>query len=342
MVKKVKVSQGACSKEERRKVRKQLGTPKSLTVQATTKARYSAGLQNFFDFLKKENLELPRQRDHMDPLVSDYLEYLWAQGEGRATASNFMAALQDYMPKLKHNLPGSWRLMKTWTTHEVPSRAPPLSESVLQAMVGWAVTHEHYTFALSLLVAFYGLLRTGELLAVQAWQIHMVSQFQPAVINLGLTKSGKRQGAAESITLTEQHVLVHLWAWKRKVPPHTFLTLKPHAWRTLFSDCLQKLKLTQWEYRPYSLRRGGATHMFVKTGSLDKVVLAGRWTAIKTARIYINSGLAMLSEIQIPKPLLSPFQKFFLAWKFKPSLEQTLKEGRTGGRGKKRSAQKLG
>ena len=43
----------------------------------------------------------------------------------------------------------------------MPTRAPPLSESVL-AMVGWAITQEHYTFALGLLVAFYGLLRTGE------------------------------------------------------------------------------------------------------------------------------------------------------------------------------------
>ena len=134
-----------------------------------------------------------------------------------------------------------------------------------------------------------------------------------------MTKSGKRQGAAESVTLTEQHVLTHLWDWKRRVPPHAFLTLKPHAWRTLFADCIQKLKLTQWEIRPHSLRRGGATHLFVKCGSLDKVVLAGRWTAVKTARIYINSGLAMLSEIKISKPLLSPFHKIFSTWKLKPS-----------------------
>ena len=93
-----------------------------------------------------------------------------------------------------------------------------MTESVLQAMVGWAVIKEQYTFALSLLVAFYGLLRTGEFLAIQSWHIHMSSAHQPAVINLGLTKSGKRQGAAESITLTEQHVLGVLWGWKRRVP----------------------------------------------------------------------------------------------------------------------------
>ena len=92
MGKKVVSLQGAVSKEERSKIRKQMGTLKSLTVQATTKARYSKGLQYFFDFLKNEKLELPRKKDEMDALVSDYLEYLWAQGEGRAVASTFMAA----------------------------------------------------------------------------------------------------------------------------------------------------------------------------------------------------------------------------------------------------------
>jgi hypothetical protein len=328
--------QGACSKEERKKIRKKLGTLKSLTVQPKTKARYKMGLQGFFEFLTSEGLELPRKVDDMDPIVSDYLEYMWSQGEGRAAASTFMAALQDFMPKLKNKLPGAWRLMKTWTTHETPSRAPPLTEPVLKAMVGWAVTKEHYSFALSLMVAFYGLLRTGELLSIQSWQIHMVSQTQPAVINLGLTKGGKRQGAAESITITEQGVLIHLWAWKRRVGSHTFLTLKPHSWRALFSECLQQLKLDNWDFRPYSLRRGGATHLFIKCGSLDRVLLAGRWTAIKTAKIYINSGLAMLSEIQIPKTLLSPFHHVFQKWKTTPSLEPALKESRTGGRGYKR------
>ena len=257
MVKVVNTLMGAASKESRKEVRKKLGTLKSLTVQEKTKERYKLGLTGFFDFLRAEGLKLPTKRDAMDGLVSDYLEYMWSQGEGRAAASTFMAALQDYDPKLKSNLPGSWRLMKTWSTHELPSRAPPMTEAVLRAMVGWAVMHDYETFGLSLLVGFYGLLRTGELLALQAWQIHMNSALQPAVINLGFTKGGKRQGAAESVTITEKHVLSHLWAWKCRVPQHTFLTLKPHAWRSLFSECIQKLKLEGREFRPYSLRRGG-------------------------------------------------------------------------------------
>ena len=202
------------TKEERKQVRKTLGTLKSLTVQPITKTRYKNSLDLFFEHLRREGLSLPTRRDAMDSLISDYLELMWSQGEGRAMASTFLAALQDYDPKLKNMLPASWRLMRTWVMHEVPVRAPPLTENILQAMVGWAIFNEELDFALSILVGFHGLLRTGELLSIQAWQVHMTSASQPAVINLGLTKSGKRHGAAESVTITDSTVLSHLWAWK--------------------------------------------------------------------------------------------------------------------------------
>ena len=335
--KKVKIPE-ARTKEERKKVRKQLGTLKSLTVMPRTKARYQVALDKFFGFLQREGLSLPKRRQDLDNLVGDYLEHLWSEGEGRAAGSNILAALQDFDPKLRGQMPSSWRLMKTWTSNELPNRAPPLPESVLKAMVGWAVMHEHYTFGLSLLVAYYTLLRTGELLALQAWNIHMSSPHEPAVISLGLTKSGKRQGAAESVTLTEVKVLKLLWFWKQNVPAHTFLTAKPHQWRDLFDQCLKGIRVTDWEFRPYSLRRGGATSMFVKIGSLDRILVLGRWSAVKTAKIYINSGLALLADLQIPARVLKPFHLSFDSYiSSKPQLEPAFsKKGRTGGRGKRK------
>ena len=328
------MSHGGQTKEERKKVRKSLGTLKSLTVQPKTRERYSGSLDRFFAYLRREGLTLPKVRDSMDSIVSDYLEHLWSEGEGRSEASNALAALQDADPKLRGCLPGSWRLLRTWNANEIPDRAPPMSESVLTAMTGWAIMHEHYDFALSLVVGFYGLLRTGELLGIQAWQVNITGASTPAVISLGLTKSGKRQGAAESITLTERSVLRWLWLWKQSAKPHDYLTAKPHAWRAMFSECLDCLKLTQWHFRPYSLRRGGATFLFTKCGSLDRVLLAGRWTAVKTAKIYLNSGLAMLSDIQIPQKLLLPFHAIFTQWhRTLPSLEHSPSSRRAGGRG---------
>ena len=331
-----KVAEGR-TREDRKKTRKSMGTLKSLTVQPQTKARYQQGLDQFFAYLKREGLTLPRRRDDLDGMVGDYLEYLWSEGEGRATASNFLAALQDFDPKLKGHLQISWRLMKTWTTNEVPNRPPPLTENVLKAMVGWAIFHQHFSFGLSLLVGFYTLLRTGELLQLQSWNIHMISSSQPAVISLGLTKSGKRQGAAESVTLTEKPVLKLLWVWKQQASSHSFLTTKPHLWRKMFYECLEALQLSSWGFRPYSLRRGGATSLFVKIGSLDKVLLLGRWTAVKTAKIYLNSGLAMLADLKISPQLLHPFHLVYQNYlQGAPQLEHTLlKESRSGGRGKR-------
>ena len=340
MVKKVKKHE-AQTKEGRRKERQELGSLRSLTVQPKTKARYQQGLDRFFEYLASEGLQLPKKRDHMDDVVSDYLEYLWSDGEGRAVANNFMAALQDFDPKLKGALPGSWRLLKTWTTHEVPNRAPPLTESLINAMAGWAFFNEKLSFGLSLLLAFHGLLRTGELLSLQAHHFHILSPVEPAVISLGLTKSGKRQGAAESVTLTDKNVLKILWAWKQSASPHAFLTEKPHRWRQTFNECLDSLKLQEWSFRPYSLRRGGATTLFLKTNSLDKVLLAGRWTAVKTAKIYLNSGLAMLADITFPVRSLSHFHLVYANFlKSTPKFEPAVKHSRTGGRGKKRKISK--
>ena len=82
------------SKEERINQRKRLGSLQSLTVQPATKKRYDKALDQFFDFLRFEGMELPKQRVQMDELVAEYVEHLWATGEGRALASDTVAALQ--------------------------------------------------------------------------------------------------------------------------------------------------------------------------------------------------------------------------------------------------------
>ena len=72
------------------------------------------------------------------------------------------------------------------------------------------------------------------------------------------------------------------------------------------------------------------------------MLLAGRWAAIKTAKVYLNSGLAMLADIQIPKTLRTPFHSLFAQFSLQPSLEHALDKGRTGGRGSKRKVLKEG
>ena len=319
-------------------MRKQMGSLRSLTVQPVTRARYAQAKESFYEWLRTENLVLPASAYQLDLTVSDYLESLWAKGHGRTSGSNILAALQDAEPHLKGKLKSSWRLMKTWVTHEVPNRAPPLTLDQLHTLVGYAIFKQHHLFALSLLLAFHGLLRTGEVLALRARQVSISKVRGPAVISLGLTKSGKRQGAAESITVNSEDVCRRLHQWVKAAKPNDLLCGPSHSWRKLFNDTLKAVHFDKVDYRPYSLRRGGATHYFQLWNSLDKLLLAGRWQAATTARIYVNEGLAVLSELKLAgssfaKNLRSQYLRSFT--QPLPKLERTKQASQNRGRWKR-------
>ena len=326
--------------EERAAQRQKLGTLRDLTVQPATRRRYQKATDAFLQFLKHEGQTLPREKAKLDPLVCEYLEHLWASGAGRAQACDTLAGLQDLQPGLHNHLPGAWRLLKTWHLNEVPNRAPPFPEHVLQAMVGWAFFRGHITFGISLVLGFYTMLRTGELLGLRSSHLMSGNNQRQVLISLGLTKGGKRQGAAESVILGFEPAVNLVKKWKAVAASTTPLAKSPSHWRGLFSECLIALKLDQFGFRPYSLRRGGATFWFSKHQSLDRILVQGRWQAQKTARIYINEGLSVLTGMKLPasdpclKPFISVFSQYALHPQFR-TLEPPTKVGRAGGRGRK-------
>ena len=295
------------TKQDRIAVRKRLGPLQSLTVQSRTKERYANARKKIYAFLHHEGFVIPHKRQDLDVLLSEFIEHLWSSGEGRSLANDAVAGLQDKDPRLRGLLPSSWRLLKTWSLNEIPNRAPPIPEKVLHAMVGYAIQSNNLAFGVSLLVGFYCMLRTGELLALRSDHISMSKPSSVAVLSLGLTKGGKRQGASESATLGVLDALWLLWKWKKANKMTAALCPAPHKWRSLFSETLHALKLDSFGFRPYSLRRGGATHWFRHHGSFDKLLVQGRWAAPKTAKIYINEGLAILAELKVPDRSLKPF-----------------------------------
>lgn len=174
--------------QERAKRRQQLGSLHSLTVQPATRRRYDKATEDFFSFLRKEKLVLPTKKEQLDPLVCDYLEHLWSTGVGRGQANDTVAGLQDIQPNLRHHLPGAWRLLKTWAVNEIPNRAPPIPEQVVQAMAGWAFFHGHNSFGVSLILGFYTMLRSGELLGLRSSHLLCSPKEKQVLVSLGMTK----------------------------------------------------------------------------------------------------------------------------------------------------------
>ena len=183
------------------------------------------------------------------------------------------------------------------------------------------------------------MLRTGELLSLRSRHVQFNSTGRKVLISLGFTKGGKRAGAAESVIVGYDIPVQFALCWKKLASSTTSLTPSPAKWRTLFSNALDALKLSEFSFRPYSLRRGGATWWFSKHQSLDQLMVQGRWQAQKTARIYVNEGLALLAEMSIPltSPKLTPFLAVFKESRSRmhfTTLEPLPKGRRFGGRGK--------
>ena len=333
------------TQEARAKQRKTLGPLRGLTVQPVAKERYQKSLDEFFQYLSQEQLILPHNPARLDLVVSDYLEYLWAKGYGRASASNILAALQDRQPQVRGKMPQAWRLLKAWVTHEVPNRAPPIPIDFLEALVGYALFKEDFGFAVTLLLGFHGMLRTGELLQLRASHIAISSAKGPAVISLGWTKAGKRHGAAESVTLHMEDVCRRLFQWKRSMPAQQLIAGPSHVWRNKFNQALHALSFDRWDFRPYSLRRGGATYQFNLHGQFDRLLIQGRWQSVKTARIYVNDGLAVLAELTIPWSSFSRnlrTQFHVSLTKPLPKLSPVASRGQTSRKAQKRGTWKKG
>ena len=66
--------------------------------------------------------------------------------------------------------------------------------------------------------------------------------------------------------------------------------------RERFAKLFAKVTLLQGMshlgFRLHSLRRGGATAYFRRTGDLNRTIERGRWATSRVARLYIQDGLA--------------------------------------------------
>ena len=289
------------TKSERKAQRAHLSLEEA-SISEKTRARYSAGLQLLLPIL-----QLVRAIDDLDFLLTDWVEQMWSDGQPLYKISDALCGFHFYEPWSRKKIPNTWRLFAVWRKLEVPSRAPPLTSTLIDAMAMFCIHHDDLPMACLLLIGFYGLLRTGELLSLRACDL-LISTNR-AIISLLDTKSGQRQGVSEMVHVDHWMTVETLQALQdlRKSQGHPQGLLwasTASEFRRRFNLCCSKFDLGSFGFRPYSLRRGGATHLFQHSRSMETTLLAGRWQSQRTARIYISDALSFL-----PSMVLSPTAK---------------------------------
>ena len=174
---------------------------------------------------------------------------------------------------------------------------PPFSLQTLAIFCGWAHQQNPH-WALALQLGFHALLRTGELLQLQAKDCTV--QQDHIHLFLGQTKTSFRNANVDSVHFRHHQLALLLGAWKNSVRKNAYLVdCSNTAFRTWFARGLRDTSLEHIGYKPYSLRRGGATHVFTESHSYSTVTQQGRWSSQQTVRVYIADSLALLNDLNL-------------------------------------------
>ena len=94
---------------------------------------------------------------------------------------------------------------------------------------------------------------------------------------------------------------------------HPIRSSSPAAFRNRFRKLCTIYGLQHHSFRPYSLRRGGATYFFQKRRSMDEALLRGRWESSRVAKTYIMDALSYLPSIR-RTPLTTKMLQQFHFW----------------------------
>ena len=161
-----------------------MGKLADLVIQPPTATRYEKALKKFFGYLQQQKQHIGDSHLAVDQQLSNYLEFLWEEGEPLSLAGDTISAVQHHQPSLRKRLSGAWRLYKAWQQRELPARSPPFTIETLQVLLGW-LHSKSPPVALAVFLAFRCLLRTGEMLAVTARDIVIPSNSCSGVLYLG-------------------------------------------------------------------------------------------------------------------------------------------------------------
>ena len=146
------------------------------------------------------------------------------------------------------------------------------------------------------------------------WTDVLITPGKGGVISLTHTKGGQRTAAFEaSVILGPMVEALHARARAGRLPGTAedgciFSGSDQHFYK-LWHNCLEALGLQELGFRPYSLRRGGATAYYRACHSMESTIERGRWANYKVARIYINDGLAKEVELRLPTAILADCKK---------------------------------
>lgn len=292
------------SKAERRSERKKIGKLQNQVVLPVTVDRYEAIFQQFLSHSGFAKSYFQEHVQEIDGNLSEFIEFLWKDGEPKSYANYAAASVQFFIPEAKRRLVNAWRLISTWNKIEIPVRATPISPEILLGFSGLFQKWKYSRVAQMLLVGYSAFLRTGEMFRVRVEDVVLPrTAHQAAVIFLQDTKTSQRhqkQMQWEKVLIKEKLALDALRQLCRQRGRKEFLMdVTVHQFRKLWAEAVSYFQLQNQKIQPYSIRRGGATSAYRLGTTFEELMQQGRWANVATARIYLDEAIQELNTLSL-------------------------------------------
>ena len=163
-------------------------------------------------------------------------------------------------------------------------------------------------------MAFDFFLRTGELFLLRRCHVEFFKT--EASVQLLGTKSSDLKLHSERLLAWDKTAVKGLKILCEGLHPNDLLLpTSAQRFRTLWHRAVAFFELTDFYIQPYSLRRGGATSAFRLGTSFDQLLLRGRWTHQRTARIYLDEALQQSTHLTLSPTSLQRL-KWARSWLF--------------------------
>ena len=120
------------------------------------------------------------------------------------------------------------------------------------------------------------------------------------VLALPLTKTGQRSGMPESVTIYVPLVAVPLYLLSQTILPGAQLGRgSPQDVRDEFRLHLGRVFMYANVYKPYCLRRGGATAHYIEFRHLQSTRLRERWNSYRSCQLNVVEGQREMGEAEL-------------------------------------------
>ena len=273
-----------------------------LSVTRPTAVRYAEAFGYFMQFCVIMDIALGTQPSDflLDETLIDFIQFLWNSNSPHYWANLSYASCLDKFPRSR--LEGSRRALKAWERLEPARAAFPVPVLVVLFILFEVLIGENFHFqttfdrklqlSVYLCLLFLGLFRPIEIRYLRTTHLTLGPGGRVIVKVRGKTEIRLN---LPSTVVEVRDVFLHtlVTALLERRQPNSFL-FECFTEATFGRFCERVCANTPGLPRitPYSFKRGGASFLFSRSGSYDRVTEIGRWRSVASARRYIDAARA--------------------------------------------------